>query len=589
MALTGLIYNTSKENDREQWRRSLAEAGLTLVDGSFEEGADVTSGTDAIWYMAGAQCYTWGSPGSKAVPARSTPATTGGVGLGAWVSVGDASLRSDLLTTAGAEIVYNGLTSIFYQLKVKLSRFISDPSNATAGLKNAIAWAVAQNKAVCFEIDAGDYILTEQIVWDGANQIFFEAMNSGAVSFSWTASSASQGFKIGETTPVERVGFKGITFVNNAVSAASVPAVKCTFDGSSPKSLIMTDCSCYGGSVGGTESNGYWKGGFVIAKDPVYPVFKDLFFFGIGGTASVAKSNKIESVYRVTSSDGVFFTNFFNCFGNNANIGIHLVTLSNPGIEGSVIQSCNFNSVNVGVFIDASGSGVSAYFPPQVFILNSQFEFLQRGVNCDHCGKVIIGDCLFYTDPTADDALTAILLTDVQEFFVRNNFIDTRNSDTGHTGIVVTGASINGIIHDNLFLMVGSEYAISVTGTSSNIRQHNNYIRGNNNLYSNTSSNKATNTSEPYSFANESSHQSGEYIEKFGSRALTLGADGSFTVNFIVAFPTSALTIVACNGNGAAGTQSVVIDILNATGFTGRFVGGTPGTARQLNYIVKGK
>ena len=96
MALTGLIYNTTKENDREQWRRSLAEAGLTLVDGSFEEGATANSKTDVVWYMAGAQCYTWGSGFPKDVPPKATPASTGGVGLGAWASVGEASLRASL-------------------------------------------------------------------------------------------------------------------------------------------------------------------------------------------------------------------------------------------------------------------------------------------------------------------------------------------------------------------------------------------------------------------------------------------------------------------------------------------------------------
>ena len=98
MALTGLIYNTSKENDREQWRRSLAEVGLTLVDGSFEEGATANNKTDAVWYIAGGQCYTWDSTFPRDVPAKSTPATTGGIGLGAWVSVGDASLRGELFS-----------------------------------------------------------------------------------------------------------------------------------------------------------------------------------------------------------------------------------------------------------------------------------------------------------------------------------------------------------------------------------------------------------------------------------------------------------------------------------------------------------
>ena len=111
MALTGLIYNTSKENDREQWRRSLAEAGLTLVDGSFEEGATANNKTDAVWHIAGGQCYTWDSTFPKDVPAKSTPASTGGVAdggvgsttnpTGLWVPVSDSTLRALLKSTQG--------------------------------------------------------------------------------------------------------------------------------------------------------------------------------------------------------------------------------------------------------------------------------------------------------------------------------------------------------------------------------------------------------------------------------------------------------------------------------------------------------
>lgn len=102
MALTGLIYNTSKENDREQWRRSLAEAGLTLVDGSFEEGATANSKTDAVWHIAGGQCYTWNSTFPKDVPAKSTPASTGGVSNSAWILQTGASLRNDLSDPNGS-------------------------------------------------------------------------------------------------------------------------------------------------------------------------------------------------------------------------------------------------------------------------------------------------------------------------------------------------------------------------------------------------------------------------------------------------------------------------------------------------------
>lgn len=103
-SITGINSNF-EQNSREQWRRSLAEAGLTLVSGSFEEGATVNSSTDAVWHISVGQCYTWDGAFPKAVPADSTPETSGGIGLGAWVSVGDASLRSNLASDDGAGLV----------------------------------------------------------------------------------------------------------------------------------------------------------------------------------------------------------------------------------------------------------------------------------------------------------------------------------------------------------------------------------------------------------------------------------------------------------------------------------------------------
>ena len=108
-SITGINTNF-EQNSREQWRRSLAEAGLTLVSGSFEEGAAVNSSTDAVWHIAVGQCYTWGGAFPKTVPSDSTPTSTGGSGPSAWVSVGDASLRTQLAAGGGVNLV-NGAVS----------------------------------------------------------------------------------------------------------------------------------------------------------------------------------------------------------------------------------------------------------------------------------------------------------------------------------------------------------------------------------------------------------------------------------------------------------------------------------------------
>lgn len=81
-----------RANTRELWRRALHDLGLTLVDGSFEEGATLTYTTDAIWHMSGTQCYTWSGTFPKSVPAGLTPSTTGS----GWITVGGLSLLDEV-------------------------------------------------------------------------------------------------------------------------------------------------------------------------------------------------------------------------------------------------------------------------------------------------------------------------------------------------------------------------------------------------------------------------------------------------------------------------------------------------------------
>ncbi len=72
--------------------------GYALID-SFQAGASITTRFEALhWQLpdGNGEYYRWDGSLPKTVPSGSTPYSTGGVGTGAWVSVGDASLRSDL-------------------------------------------------------------------------------------------------------------------------------------------------------------------------------------------------------------------------------------------------------------------------------------------------------------------------------------------------------------------------------------------------------------------------------------------------------------------------------------------------------------
>jgi len=82
-------------------QQAISQYGLILLD-SFQDGADITLPNQALRDEASGEYYRWDGPLPKHVDAGSTPASSGGVGVGAWVGVGDASLRAYLATVAGA-------------------------------------------------------------------------------------------------------------------------------------------------------------------------------------------------------------------------------------------------------------------------------------------------------------------------------------------------------------------------------------------------------------------------------------------------------------------------------------------------------
>lgn len=100
-----LSAKNKNTNTRELWRRELAEAGLTLVSGSFEDGATLNSSTDAIWHVAGAQCYVWKGVFPKTVEINSNPAGTGGIDSTHWESTSQHLLINLLATEKGAQIL----------------------------------------------------------------------------------------------------------------------------------------------------------------------------------------------------------------------------------------------------------------------------------------------------------------------------------------------------------------------------------------------------------------------------------------------------------------------------------------------------
>ena len=134
----------------------LFEAGLYgyVVISSFQAGATITLPNHALKDETTGEYFRWDGvlpTGGKVVPSGSTPASSGGVGIGAWLSVGDAVLRSDLAKPSGAGLVGGTITPI---------TATSLAGGAVAGQDSTAAFNAAGALGGTYYVPKGDYIIS---------------------------------------------------------------------------------------------------------------------------------------------------------------------------------------------------------------------------------------------------------------------------------------------------------------------------------------------------------------------------------------------------------------------------------------------
>lgn len=101
------------------------------LPGSFDSGVTLNVKNELLTYTDGK--YRWNGALPKTVAAGSTPATTGGVGIGAWVSVGDVSLRNQLISDQGGDLATTKLP-----IENSIKRTINDRNSDIISLKDFV-------------------------------------------------------------------------------------------------------------------------------------------------------------------------------------------------------------------------------------------------------------------------------------------------------------------------------------------------------------------------------------------------------------------------------------------------------------------
>ena len=85
-------------------QQAIAQFGWIPVE-SFQAGATISLPNQILKDTSTGEYYRWDGSLPKVVPAGSTPSSTGGTGVGAWISVGDSALRSMLAANDGEKLI----------------------------------------------------------------------------------------------------------------------------------------------------------------------------------------------------------------------------------------------------------------------------------------------------------------------------------------------------------------------------------------------------------------------------------------------------------------------------------------------------
>lgn len=145
--------------------------------------------------------YRWGGALPKTVPANSSPSSTGGIGVTAWVRVVDDTLREELASSVGATLVSSAKVNylpVFTDakqrtLREKLSDSVSlldfaegdGVADEYAAIMDAYNWAAANGKSLY--IPAGIYNFSQKLTFSTPGVFIYGAgMNSTSLRFTGT-------------------------------------------------------------------------------------------------------------------------------------------------------------------------------------------------------------------------------------------------------------------------------------------------------------------------------------------------------------------------------------------------------------------
>lgn len=351
VTLNAATYKTQK--------RLAAEAGLNMV-GSFLLGGTVTTTNDVVFYETDGKYYGWGGTLPKTVPAGATPATSGGVGAGAWVDRTDLTLRGELAGSEGAlRVGFSGLKPTVAESILNIEKrnvYVTDyagyDTDIGLTITNIITVKLATEAAVRIIIPYGTYpqltSVVQTIPMYKSVEIFFHSgavinVNNDISAFSF----------VGDATTNFHLSGYGRLNANFGVNSSTATALKVS-GFRFPKSLCIDGAM----RIGTTTHDVNWKTGFHLV-DCDTPIV-----FGLhlqeASTTPFSTAIKLEAVDQQTTDLR------FIC----VTTGGHRYWLeaynhrTGAGLEGMQFIDCSFVG---GYALIKNMVAPATYAPPQVW------------------------------------------------------------------------------------------------------------------------------------------------------------------------------------------------------------------------------
>ncbi|WP_272693506.1 hypothetical protein [Providencia sp. PROV039] len=391
------VFSQLVERFKIESEQALLAAGYAPV-GTFQEGAEVVSRNGTVlWKLpdGDGDHYRWDGDLPKLVPTGSTPQSTGGIGKGAWVSVGDASLRGDLARESGANRVGYLSSTVYDRLSevVSLTDFSDNPKSEvdwTPVMQKACNWLEAVGGGVLEiprgvfifkkpQADIGRFISTgSNIIIRGQGKNTVLKVEDNAGDFQQFISSKTNG------TYVENVTIRDLcidsNILNNTSSnvTTSINAIQYLICYRRFKNVVVDSCYLKGGgrntillasydmsSDDATVSNCKFE--FDIREEQdffdathVYFNCKNHKLFNNTFNGKY-KSRDINAAWEMHGGPGVAMGNTVNGIKTGTHITADSAAFADGKLNSIIVIANNFNAVSRGVFVWSFQDGARGF------------------------------------------------------------------------------------------------------------------------------------------------------------------------------------------------------------------------------------